>query len=65
MAKERVERSRITFEVDPHVRAFLQGWAQEEGRGLSNLLRRLVSGIAGERMAARAGRKVNAEQHVR
>ena len=33
MTKGRVQRSRITVEVDPAVRAFLEGWAQEEGRG--------------------------------
>jgi hypothetical protein len=53
MTKERVHRERITFEVDPKVGAFLKQWAQEEGRGLSNLLRRLLSAIADKRMAAR------------
>ena len=64
MAKERVERSRITFEVDPPVRAFLEGWAQEEGRPLSNLVRRLLSGIADKRKEARAG-LAEIETHVR
>ena len=49
MAKE---RARITFEVDPKLSAFLAGWAEEEGRTLSNLVRRLLSGIADKRMAA-------------
>jgi hypothetical protein len=44
MAKERVIRSRITIEVDPKVRVFLEGWAKEEGRPLSNFLRRILSG---------------------
>jgi hypothetical protein len=64
MAKERVHRERITFEVDPKVKAFLDSWAQEEGRGLSNLLRRLLSAIADKRMAARAG-LTEIEHHVR
>jgi hypothetical protein len=64
MAKARVDRSRITIEVDPKVKAFLEGWAQEEGRGLSNLLRRLLSGIADKRMAACAG-LTEIEHHVR
>ena len=63
MAK-RVDRSRITIEVDPEVKAFLEGWAREEGRGLSNLLRRLLSGIADKRMAARAG-LTEIEHHIR
>ena len=42
MAKEQVDRSRITFEVDPELSAFLAGWAQEEGRTLSNLVRGLT-----------------------
>jgi hypothetical protein len=49
MAKE---RARITFEVDPKLSAVLAGWAEEEGRTLSNLVRRLLSGIADKRMAA-------------
>jgi hypothetical protein len=53
MVKEKVHRERITIEVDPDVRAFLAGWAQEEGRPLSNLLRRVLSSIADERAAAR------------
>jgi len=64
MAKQRVQRSKITIEVDPKVRALLEGWAQEEGRGLSNLLRRLLTGIADKRMAARAG-LTEIEHHVR
>jgi hypothetical protein len=64
MATERVDRSRITFEVDPAVRAFLEGWAKEEQRPLSNLVRRLISGIADKRMAARAG-LTEIEHHVR
>jgi len=63
MAK-RVDRSRITIEVDPEVKTFLEGWAREEGRGLSNLLRRLLSGIADKRMAARAG-LTEIEHHIR
>jgi hypothetical protein len=57
-------RSRITIEVDPKVKAFWEGEAQEEGRGLSNLLGRLLSGIADKRMAARAG-LTEIEQHIR
>jgi hypothetical protein len=53
MAKERTHRTRITVEVDPKVDAFLKQWAREEGRGLSNLLRRVLSAIADKRMAAR------------
>ena len=64
MAKQRVQRSKITIELDPAVRRFLEGWAQEEGRGLSNLLRRLLSAIADKRMAARAG-LTEIEQHIR
>jgi hypothetical protein len=64
MTKERVDRSRITFELDPELSAFLAGWAQEEGRTLSNLVRRLLSGIADKRKEARAG-LTEIEHHVR
>jgi hypothetical protein len=64
MAKARVDRSRITIEIDPKVKEFFEGLAQDEGRGLSNLLRRLLTGIADKRMAARAG-LTEIEQHIR
>jgi hypothetical protein len=64
MAKARVDRSRITIEVDPKVKEFWERRAEEEGRGLSNLLRRLLSGIADKGMAARAG-LTEIEQHLR
>jgi hypothetical protein len=51
--KERTHRTRITVEVDPKVDAVFKQWARDEGRGLSNLLRRLLSAIADKRMAAR------------
>jgi hypothetical protein len=64
MAKERTPRTRITVEVDPKVDAFLKQWAREEGRGLSNLLRRVLSAIADKRMAARDA-LTEIEQHIR
>ena len=64
MAKQRVQRSKITIELDPAVRRFWEGLAQEEGRGLSNLLRRLLTGIADKRQAASAG-LTEIQQHIR
>ena len=62
--KARVQRARIMVELDPKVKAFWEGEAQEEGRGVSNLLRRLLTAIADKRQAARAG-LTEIEQHVR
>jgi hypothetical protein len=54
MAKERV---RIAFECDAEEKAFLERLAQEQGRTLSNLVRRLLSEVVDERrMAARRAR---------
>jgi hypothetical protein len=53
MAKARV-RSRITIEVAPDVRDKIAEWAVSEGRGVSNLLRRVLSDVVNKRMAARS-----------
>ena len=59
-ADRRAQWKRITVEVDPKLDAFLKQWAREEGRGLSNLLRRLVTAIVDKRMAAS-----EIEQHLK
>jgi hypothetical protein len=53
MTKKRAHMARITFEVTPGLSAFLNGWAREEGRTLSGLVRHVLTGIADEKMAAR------------
>jgi hypothetical protein len=40
---------RTTVELEPIVHAALVRWGREEGRPLSNLLRRVLNGIVAER----------------
>ena len=54
MAKERAQRNRITFEVDPETQREIERWAISEGRPISNLMRRVVSELVDQRSAARA-----------
>jgi hypothetical protein len=54
MAKERAQRNRITFEVDPETQREIERWAISEGRPISNLMRRVVSELVIQRTAARA-----------
>jgi hypothetical protein len=54
MARERVHRDKVTVELDPDVRREIARWAVSEGRGVSNLLRRVLSDVVNERMAARS-----------
>jgi hypothetical protein len=42
-------RERLTVEVEPEVRAELVEWADEEGRPLGNLVRRLLAHVVSER----------------
>jgi len=52
MTKKRAHRARITFETDPALSAFLADWARQEGRTLSGLIRRVLTRVADERLAA-------------
>jgi hypothetical protein len=56
MTKERVIRSRITIEVDPDTEREIARWAIAEGRPVSNLLRRVLSEIVDQRLAAKGAR---------
>jgi hypothetical protein len=56
MARERVIRSRITIEVDPDTEREIARWAISEGRPVSNLLRRVLSEIVDQRLAAKGAR---------
>lgn len=60
MATTRAHRERITIEVDPDVWHEIAEWAAAEGRGVSNLLRRVLSEIVDQRVTAReaAARRV-------
>jgi hypothetical protein len=53
MAKARAIRSRITIEVDPVIQQKIAQWAVSEGRPVSNLLRRVLSELVDQRMAAK------------
>ena len=53
MAKARVHRTRITIEVAPEVESEIADWAAAEGRGVSNLLRRVLTDIVDRRVTAR------------
>src|SRR5262249_36310638 len=50
MAKD---RERLTVELAPDVRQQIEQWAASEGRPISNLLRRVLSEIVDQRVAAR------------
>jgi hypothetical protein len=56
MARERVHRSRIMIEVDPDTDREIKRWAVSEGRPVSNLLRRVLSEIVDQRLAAKGAR---------
>lgn len=56
MARERVRRDRIMIEVDPDTHREIVRWAVAEGRPVSNLLRRVLSEIVDQRLAAKGAR---------
>ena len=53
MAKARAHRTRITIEVAPEVEREIAEWVVSEGRGVSNLLRRVLTDIVDQRVTAR------------
>jgi uncharacterized protein (DUF1778 family) len=53
MAKEKRDRDRLAFEVDPELRQAIEQWAALEGRTMSSLLRRILHEANDQRMAAR------------
>jgi hypothetical protein len=53
---DRRERERLTVEVPADLHDSLTRWAQEEGRPVGNLMRRLLAMSVTEREQAGAGR---------
>ena len=56
MATKKQHFEKATVLLDPDVYEAFVEWAKEDQRPFGNLLRRLLSGIADERMAAKSRR---------
>jgi hypothetical protein len=48
-------RERLTVEVEPEVRAELVEWADEEGRPVGNLIRRVLGNVVAARRQSERG----------
>jgi hypothetical protein len=51
MTNAKPRRERLTVEVEPDVRASLAQWADEEGRPIGNLVRRVLTNVVAEHEA--------------
>ncbi len=56
MTNAKPRRERLTVEVEPDVRASLAQWADEEGRPIGNLIRRVLRTVLAEHQTQGSGR---------